>query len=355
MQEHLGQPERTGNATGQLTGSAAVGHQDTTTNVVTAGQRNLLDGGGHRLNRKIQSPLRQLLRSRTKALNQTRELPLHHAGIGTLLATDAEHGREPLHLQTPEQQVGVGDRQRPTPSITGRSWIGTSGTGPHGEPVTITADDRTATRGHSVDRQPWGKQLQASDPGVRRTLPLTVRGTGGHTEDIRAGAAHVEPHQRLPFEASLSGHSDRTDHPSGGPRQNRVLGLQPITGLQRTTGGHHPETGAVAEVLPHLIEIGEERACNRRLHQCGLPAGHKPGQRTDPMGAHHGGEAMRTDKGLEALFMAWVTPGMQQRNRATAQALTVVLAQTGSKAIIKKERLQFLAVRPHAPLHLLHR
>ena len=48
---------------------------------------------------------------------------LHHRQIGRLITLEAKHRWEMGHLQATQQQMGIGEAERPAPAVTGRSWI----------------------------------------------------------------------------------------------------------------------------------------------------------------------------------------------------------------------------------------
>ncbi len=355
MQQHLGQPQGTGHSAGQLTRSAAVGHQHTTADVVATAERHLLDRRGHRFHRQLEGPFRQLLRRTPQHLRQGGEALLHHLRVGPLVASSTEHRREPLHLQTTQQQIGVGHRERTATAITGRTWHRTRRARADREPIAIAVDDRTATGCHGVNGQAWRQQMQACHLRFGAAFPDPISRTCWQTEHIGAGAAHIEPHQGPLLQASPAGHRHRTHHASGRSGQDRVFRQQTRRRLQGTAGGHHPQTGMPTEGPSHLIEIVEQRTGHRGLHQGGLPPGHQTGQGTDPMGTHHRGEAEAAHKRLELAFMLRIAPGMQQRDGTTPQPLALVLTQPLLQALIKLQGGDFPAIGINTPRHLLHR
>ena len=113
----------------------------------------------------------------------------------------------------------------------------------HLEAVSDAPDDRTASGGNGVDRQPRSKQLQSGELGLLLHLTKTVLINRLHTEHIRGGAAHIESEHRLIAETGGSGHSHSTDHAGSGTGEDGVLGQQVIRGLERSAGGHHPQSG----------------------------------------------------------------------------------------------------------------
>ena len=74
-----------------------------------------------------------------------------------------------------------------------------------------------------MNRQARGRQQQPCDLGLGTAFPVAISRTGRQAEHIRAGAAHIHPHQRLRPQARLLGGSHRADHAAGGP--DRIVSL----------------------------------------------------------------------------------------------------------------------------------
>ena len=233
-----------------------------------------------------------------------------------LIGIRTKHGRKPLHLQTPQQQIGVGHREGSAAAIASRAWIRTCGTGANGEPFPITVDDRSTPSGNGVNGQTGCQQMQARDHRFSAPLQSRIGMPCRQTEHIRAGATHVESDQRLLHKASPAGHRHRTDHAPSRARENRVFGQKLVAALQRTAGGHHPHPGGLPQGTAHLIEITKKRLGHGRFHQRGLSARNHARQRANTMGANHCCEADGTREGLQALLMIGMAPSVQKHDCA---------------------------------------
>ena len=184
MQQHPPQPEGFSQAAGQLTASTAIGHQHPTTNVVAAEQRHLLNRRGHGLNGQIQCAVGYGLNALAQRCGQLGKALLHHRQIRRLISLGAKHRWELGHLQAPQQQMGIGEAERPAPPVTSRSWISAGGARPHLQALLLGAKDRAATSGNGVNRQPWGEQRQPSNLGLGTALQGLKVHTGWNAKHI---------------------------------------------------------------------------------------------------------------------------------------------------------------------------
>jgi len=233
MQQHLMQSQGFRQSTGQLTCGTAVGDQDAPADVMPAKQRHLTNGRSHGFDRQIERTFRQLFRGLPQLRGKPVKARTGGLQVRALIPGGTEHGRKCPCLQPAKQQVGISDGERTAPAITDRAWIGSGGARPHQQSSCIRLDDRATPCRDGVNRQARGRQQQPGDLGLGTAFPVEISRTGRQAEHIRAGAAHINPHQRLRRKARLLGGSHRADHAAGGPRQDRVLGQHGSGRLQR--------------------------------------------------------------------------------------------------------------------------
>ena len=104
-------------------------------------QRDRLNRTGHGLNGKVQCALRKLHRCLAKVLGETVKPLTTRPEVRGLISIRTEHGRERIHLQTPQHQVGIRDREGTTTAITGRPGIGTRRARAHQQTFSVPTDD----------------------------------------------------------------------------------------------------------------------------------------------------------------------------------------------------------------------
>ena len=90
-------------------------------------QGDAADGSCHPLDRQLQSRLRHGLRRSDQPPRHLSEEVLNNRHIRWKVASRTKNRRELIRPQTTEQKVGIGDRQRTTGAITGRSGTGSCG------------------------------------------------------------------------------------------------------------------------------------------------------------------------------------------------------------------------------------
>ena len=106
---------------------------------------------------------------------QRLEAAPHDRGVGGLIATGPEHRRQGPLRQTPQQQVGVGDGERPATAIAGRPRNRSGRLRPHLQPAALQPHHRSPTGRHRVDRQGGGLQTEARHGGFRAELDASAR------------------------------------------------------------------------------------------------------------------------------------------------------------------------------------
>ena len=355
MQQHPPQPQGFGQAAGQLAAGTAIGNQHPAADVMTAKQRHLLNRRGHGFHSQIKRALGQGLNAAPQRCRQLGKALLHHRQIRRLIPLGTKHRRELGHLQAPQQQMGIGEAKRPAPPVTSRPWISTSGTGPHLQALLLGAEDRTATGGNRMNRQPRCQQREAGNLGLRTALQIRKANTSWHAKDIGGGAAHVETHQGPIGHTSPLRRRHRSHHSAGGPRQDCVLRQQGRRVQQGSAGSHHAQSGGLPQIRTHLGQIGAQNARHRRFHQGRLAAGHQPRQGAHLMGADHGFKAQLEGQALQGQLMGGIAVGVHQGDRTAAQPGRSPVLQLLAQLAIKPQGGNLLAPRVQPAIHLHHR
>ena len=156
---------------------------------------------------------------------------------------DAELGG----IESAEQQVDVGDRQRAARAVAGRAGIRARALRADKQLVAVESADRTATGGDRLDGQ-----HRSDHPGATDAMFVFVIEVPVVPADVCARASHVEPDDAL--EAGLASDHCGTDDTTGRAAEQAVLGLVIGAGDESTSTGHHTEF-AVAQLALHAVEI----------------------------------------------------------------------------------------------------
>ena len=325
MEQHLSHAESLGQGTGVLAAGTAVTHQHRGADVMAALNRDAPDRVGHPLQGDATGTLGERLRGERgerairparKLSGQRHEAVPHDGGIGGLIASGPEHRRQRPLRKTPQQQVGVGDGERTTTPIGGRTRICPRRLRTHLQPAALQPHHRPPAGCNGVDRQGGGLQAQTGDGGFGVELNTGAR---LQMEHIRGRSAHVEAEDRPLRQPRGSGHRHGAPQAPGRPREHRVLGQQLVGGLQHPSGGHHPQTGGRTQGPPHLGEVGLQHRPHGRLHQGGVQTGQQPRQAAHPVGEQHRGEAQLLEPGPHRQLVGWIGHGVEQGHGAAVQ------------------------------------
>ena len=84
-------------------------------------------------------------------LGQLRKLPLDNRGIRREITGWTKNRRELVRPQASEQKIGVGDGQRTTGSVTGRTGSGSRRTGAHPQLHAVLLNDRATSGCNGFD------------------------------------------------------------------------------------------------------------------------------------------------------------------------------------------------------------
>lgn len=162
-----------GHGAGDLAARAAEGGQGVAGDVVTSLDGDALDRVGDVAHRDPQEALGRLLGGQVAdPFGEFDESAPRQPGVERLVALRAEDLREVLGLDAAEQQVGVGDGQRPAAAVAGRSGVGAGRVRTDAQAFAVEAQHRAATRRDGVDGQhrcpqPYPGDLGGDHPLVR--------------------------------------------------------------------------------------------------------------------------------------------------------------------------------------------
>ena len=137
MQQHLAHPQQLSQGTGVLAAGAPEAAQHGLAQIVAPLDRHAPDRFRHALQGHGERTFSRLLRRAAHRCRQRPELLTHRLRIQRQIALGAKYRREQLRLQAAQQQVGIGDRERPAAAVTGRARIGPCGCRAHREPQAI--------------------------------------------------------------------------------------------------------------------------------------------------------------------------------------------------------------------------
>ena len=126
MDQHPGHAERIGDQAGVLAARAAEAVEHIARHVVAALHRDLLDRVRHVLDRDLDEAVGNLFGAAPVAnlACEPGETRAHRIGVERLVLVRSENLREEIPDQLADHHIGVGERERPAPPITGRARIG---------------------------------------------------------------------------------------------------------------------------------------------------------------------------------------------------------------------------------------
>ena len=347
MQQHLLHPELLRQGTGVLTASPAKATEHRLPHIVALLDRDAPDRFRHPLQGHRQHPLSSLFRGALQAIRQPREALPHHLPIQGFVALRAKDRREALRPQAPQQQVGIGDRERASAAITGRARIRPGGFGPHPQALTIELHLGSTTGRHGVDVEHGRLNRQARQLHLLPPRPGAIAVT-----DIGGGAAHVEAHD--PIKPRRCGRAHRPHQPPGRSREDRVLRPQLCRRGEHTARLHHPQGHMGAQGRLQLLQIRPQHRAHRSLEHGGVSARHQARQRTHLMGEGDLLKTKRLQPGAELPLMARICGAMEQRHRNTAAAIGPGLLQRLLKSVIKMQGLELPPLGIKTALHFNH-
>ena len=184
---------------------------------------DLLDGAGHVFDCDAEKPLGRLFRacgcaaglfggSRGKLLEHS----AHCLRVERLVGRRPEHLRKVFRLKLSEQDVAVGDRERPAASIARGTGIGARAFGTDLEPAVLETQDRASSSRHRIDPHHRRSDPHSGHFGFQCSLEAARIVT-----DVSRRSAHIEPDE-LVVPCVLAGLRHAHDAACGAGK-NRVL------------------------------------------------------------------------------------------------------------------------------------
>ena len=253
MDEHAADAECVGHQAGVLATGAAEANQRVLGDVVASLDRNLLDRLGHVLDRDHQETVGGLdggARIAGLALDlggQRGELLVYDRLVQGLNAVGAEDAREKLGADLSDHHVGVGDTQRPAPSVACRARVGAARF--RADPVAraVEVEDRAAAGRHRVDLHHRRAHTHPRDQRLERSLVLAVV-----VRDVGRGTTHVERDDL--FVAGHGGGANRADDATRRARQDRILAAEVARVGEPAVRLHEHEPG-ISELVADDVDV----------------------------------------------------------------------------------------------------
>jgi hypothetical protein len=201
-----------------LAAGAAEGDQGVIGRGVAAAHRDGADGVGHALVGDGEEAGEELLGGRRGGAPRgggsvhPRAHRLERRRRGLRHHRDAEA----LRVEPAEEEVDIGERQRPAAAVAGGARAGAGALRPDGERQAVEAADRAAAGRHRLDRQRRRDQVRVAHPVLEQVLEVAVP-----ARHVGRGAAHVERDDRSSPERRAARAAPAT--PPAGPESSASL------------------------------------------------------------------------------------------------------------------------------------
>ncbi len=344
MQEDPGHAERVGHQAGMLAAGAAEAVEGVFGYVVAALDRDLLDRVGHVLDRDAQEALGHLLGrllglvgGRGDLPRQHREFLVHHLGVERLVGGRAEHPRKVGRLDLAQHHVAVGDRQRPTAAVAGRTRIGASGLRADAVARAVEVQDRAAAGRHRVDAHHGRTHAHPGHQGLEGALVFAV--VVGH---VGRGAAHVEGDDLV--EAAHGRGLHGADDAAGRAGQDRVLALEQA-GVGQPAVRLHEHEPRIAQFARHLIHIAPQDRRKVGIHHGGVAPAHQLHQRADLVAHRDLAEADGAGQRRRPALVLGKAVAVHEHDGDRAEALVEGILQVAAQGVFVRNRQHFAASR----------
>ena len=242
MNEDAFHTQRIRHQTGVLSSGTAEAVQRVASHVITALNRDLLDGVCHVLDCDLEKSVGHFHRRSGiscltfDAVSQLGKYGLYRSDVQPLILTRPEDRWEELFLQLAQHHVAIGHRQRATAPVTHRPGIGSGRLWANPVPGAVKSTDRSAPGRDCMDQH---HRRPHADPGH-----LSLKGAFEFTVvvgDIRRGSAHIKGDD--PVVTRIKRCLNRTNDPPCGPGKNRVLAAKQAGVGEPTIGLHEHQTG----------------------------------------------------------------------------------------------------------------
>ncbi len=342
-------------AAGMLAGGTAEAEQREVTGVAPLARRHLADGIGHRLDPDFQERLghglgRAAARHLGADLRGERGEALRHGrGVDARAAIAAEHRRQRVGAQPPEQYLGIGEGERATAAVAHRPGVGAGGGRPDREAAVAVAEDRAAAGGDAVHVEHRLRQAHAGDQMLEALRQLAV-----DERDVGRGAAHVKTDEARQVEPLA--HPAHADQAPGRPRQHARHGVEAGRRGQAAVALHERQARRGVE-RAHLggecIDVVAQRQRQVGIEHGGIPARHVAHQRRQLVRHRHLLEAELAREGRGRLLVLRMAPAVQKHDGHGAPPGGAGARQVGTQPR-QVERGQHLALRVDALARFQH-
>ncbi len=218
-----------------------------------------------------------------------------------------------IGLDLAEQDVAVGDGERPAAAICGGAGVRARAFGADGEPRAVPAADRTSSGCHGVDAQHRGADARPRDYAL-----IVAFEAARIMADVGRGAAHVETDQ--PVQSKRRGAADHADDPARGARKDRVAAVEGAGRGEAARAFHELRFDAIAQLSDKLIDIVPQDRRQIGIGERRVAAPDQLDERADVVAGRNLRKAdLARDRG-EALFVRGVAIAMHQYDRDTGDA-----------------------------------
>ena len=251
------------------------------------------------------------------------EARLHRLGIERLVAVRTEQAGEMGGLDLAQHDVAVGDGERATAPIAGRTGDRARAFRADAETAVDEGTDGAAARRDGVDAH--HRRAQADAGHARFIVALIGAGIMGH---IGRRAAHVETDDFA--EARLLGRAGEADDAAGRTGQDGVLAPEQRAVGQAATRLHEQHVGVFAQGIAQAIDIGAQDGGEIGVRQRGIAATDQLDERRDVMAGADLGKADIGGDADQCPFVGGMEIAVHQHDRDGAQTLVIGGLQRGA-------------------------
>ena len=274
MDEDALHPERIGDLARMLPTGAAETDERVAGDVMASRDRDLADRGPHVVHRDFQKAVGDVLKALFASNNVGDFLQAcaRCVPVERLVTARAEDRRKMVGLDPAEEQIAVGDGERPAVAIAGRSRLSSGGLRPDPEAHPVEAADRAAAGRDRVDLH---HRRADPDPGDHAFVAkLELAGIMG---DVGGGPAHVEPDQLVRFMRRAGG--DHPDHAACRSREDGIFSPKSISFREASVGLHEVKRGSRDKPAADPLDVAPQHRREVGVDHGGVSARYQLDQR----------------------------------------------------------------------------
>ncbi len=265
-------------------------------------------------------------------------------GVDRLVAAGAEDPGEMLRPDLAEDDVAVGDGERPAAAVAGRAGNRPGAVRPDPEAGAVIMADRAAAGRDGVDLE---HRRPHPHPGDDRLVGSLVG--AGMMRDVGRGAAHVEADH--PVEPGLRGGLRHSDDSAGRTGQDRVLALEGAGVGEAARRLHEEEARLGSQRGDDPVDVASQHRRQIGVDHGRVAAPDQLDQRPDPVADRDLGEADLLRQRGERRFVRGPAPAVHQDDRDRAIA-SLISAYKGGTGGLQVERAKHLALGRHPFVYL---